>query len=195
MPLTAAERQRRYKAKLKQNPEKYEESKRKNYHVKKRLVITKKLNLSVTLSSSIKHNPAAIWAHLDPVMKDILTLYPDVTTVHFCSDGPFSQYRQKQNFYLSSTLTFNYGFKAMTWSFFEAGHGKGPADGIGGYLKRSADDMVARGPDISNADNFYECLKDVNYRDIVEILSKPTQIIKRGQIYYNFNRVIDINEK
>ncbi|KAL4705708.1 hypothetical protein ACJJTC_019771 [Scirpophaga incertulas] len=160
----------------------------------------------------------------------------------------------------------------MTWYFFEAGHGKGPADGIGGYLKRSADDMVARGPDISNADNFYECLKDVkgprpsctkqsednienhgvkagdfllvnvksnsrkiykyvcvvnelqddgditdtilrsvkhkntftmvhhdvsviDYRDIVEILSKPTQIIKRGQIYYNFNRVIDINEK
>ncbi|KAL4720474.1 hypothetical protein ACJJTC_001873 [Scirpophaga incertulas] len=38
MPLTAAERQRRYKAQLKQNPEKYKESKRKNYHVKKRLV-------------------------------------------------------------------------------------------------------------------------------------------------------------
>ncbi|KAL4706122.1 hypothetical protein ACJJTC_012921 [Scirpophaga incertulas] len=35
----------------------------------------------------------------------------------------------------------------------------------------------------------------IDYRDIVEILSKPTQIIKRGQIYYNFNRVIDINEK
>ncbi|KAL4711132.1 hypothetical protein ACJJTC_009503 [Scirpophaga incertulas] len=141
-------------------------------------VITKKLNLSVTLSSSIKHNPAAIWAHLDPVMKDILTLYPDVTTVHFCSDGPFSQYRQKQNFYLSSTLTFNYGFKAMTWSFFKAGHGKGPADGIGGYLKRSADDMVARGPDISNADNFYECLKDVSKIKLFMISQEDIQNIE-----------------
>ncbi|KAL4706134.1 hypothetical protein ACJJTC_012933 [Scirpophaga incertulas] len=96
MPLTAAERQRRYKAKLKQNPEKYEESKRKNYHVKKRL----------------------------------------------------------------------------------AGHGKGPADGIGGYLKRSADDMVARGPDISNADNFYECLKDVSKIKLFMISQEDIQNIE-----------------
>ncbi|XP_063616229.1 uncharacterized protein LOC134789590 [Cydia splendana] len=40
-PLTAAEKQRRYKEKLKRDPEKYEEYKRKkreNYHAKKRLV-------------------------------------------------------------------------------------------------------------------------------------------------------------
>jgi hypothetical protein len=117
---------------------------------------------SFTVSSNTNHQPSAIWAHLDPVLKDIRGSYPNITTVHFFTDGPFSQYRQKQNFYLASTAPFDYGFHAMSWSFFEAGHGKGPADGIGGYLKRSADDLVARGEDISNTDKFYDVLKDVS---------------------------------
>lgn len=113
-----------------------------------------------TLSSCTNHQPAAIWAHLDPVLKDIQNRYPLITTVHFFTDGPFSQYRQKQNFYLCSTKPFDYGFTAITWSFFEAGHGKGPADGIGGFLKRKADDIVATGKDVSTAEQFFELLKD-----------------------------------
>ncbi|XP_073946552.1 uncharacterized protein [Choristoneura fumiferana] len=125
-----------------------------------------------TVSSNTNHQPAAIWAHLDPILKDIKTRYPRVMTAHFFSDGPFSQYRQKQNFYLSSTILFDFGFTAMSWSFFEAGHGKGPADGIGGYLKRSADDLVARGDDISCANEFYEALKDVSKIRLYLITSK-----------------------
>lgn len=43
--------------------------------------------------------------------------------------------------------------------FFEAGHSKGPADGIGGYLKREADKKVATGTDITNAFEFYQVLR------------------------------------
>ena len=41
-----------------------------------------------------------------------------------------------------------------TWNFSEAGHGKGPMDGVGGLLKRTADEYVARGNDIPSVDVF-----------------------------------------
>ena len=43
------------------------------------------------------------------------------------------------------------GWKKLTWNFLEAGHGKGPADGIGAAVKRRADDLIAGGKDIQNA--------------------------------------------
>ncbi|CAG5014953.1 unnamed protein product [Parnassius apollo] len=47
----------------------------------------------------------------------------------------------------------------ITWNFFEAGHGKGPADVIGGFLKRKADEIVAAGTDVPKAEKFFEVLK------------------------------------
>lgn len=46
-----------------------------------------------TLSESKRQDAAAIWTHMDPVLKDIKTRYPQVTTVHFWSDGPSKQYK------------------------------------------------------------------------------------------------------
>lgn len=59
--------------------------------------------------------------------------YPTIDTVHFFSDGPTTQYRQKKNFYLFSQIH-DYGFIHATWSYFEAAHGKGAADGVGGAI-------------------------------------------------------------
>lgn len=56
MALTAAEKQRRYRERLKKNPEKYEESKRKlreHYHKKKRL--------TGDLPTKEKYNARMIW--------------------------------------------------------------------------------------------------------------------------------------
>ena len=39
-----------------------------------------------------------------------------------------------------------------SWNFSEAGHGKGAADGVGGVMKRTADDIISRGqavPDVA----------------------------------------------
>ncbi|CAG9789875.1 unnamed protein product [Diatraea saccharalis] len=127
------------------------------------------VNSFCTISESNNHQPAAIWCHLDPILKSIRSNFADINTVHFYSDGPSTQYRQKQNFYLMCTRFFDYGFVNMTWSFFEAGHGKGPADGIGGFLKRTADKIVANVlfdanknellPDLTNEDALPEDLE------------------------------------
>ena len=43
-----------------------------------------------------------------------------------------------------------------TWSYFEAGHGKGPCDGLGGTIKRLADDTIKREVAIiQDANEFY----------------------------------------
>lgn len=116
-----------------------------------------------TVSGNLSHNPAAIWAHLHPIFASVHDKFPEVNILHVFSDGPATQYRQKQNFYLICTKLFSdYKFIKVTWNFFEAGHGKGAADGIGGFLKRTADQLVARGRDISDATNFYFALKDVS---------------------------------
>lgn len=49
----------------------------------------------------------------------------------------------------------------VTWTFLEAAHGKGPADGIGAAVKCAADRLVANGHDILNANQMLEGLKNV----------------------------------
>lgn len=43
--------------------------------------------------------------------------------------------QQKGNFYLLLKEPFNKGFKGISWNFFEASHGIGAPDGVGGPLK------------------------------------------------------------
>lgn len=78
-----------------------------------------------SLSACLKHHAIATWAHLDPVLKSIQEEHPAVRHVHFISDGPTSQYRNKTAFYLASTVPFMRGFEYVTWNFTESSHGKG----------------------------------------------------------------------
>ncbi|CAH0732005.1 unnamed protein product, partial [Brenthis ino] len=132
-----------------------------------------------TISPCNIHQPAAIWAHLHPILIKIIENYPGIDTIHYFSDGPFSQYRQKANFYLACTKTFSYGFQAFSWSFFEAGHGKGPADGIGGFLKRAADKKVATGTDVTDALQFYEVLKESSKIQLFYVTKEEIDGIQR----------------
>ena len=43
-----------------------------------------------------KHqDAAAIWTHMDQTLKDIRTTFPTVETIHFWSDGPSKQYKNR----------------------------------------------------------------------------------------------------
>jgi len=111
-----------------------------------------------TISDSKQHDPNGIWTYLDPVLKLIKEQYPRVNIIHFFSDGPATQYRQKLNFYYFCTKIQLYGFSAGTWNFSEAGHGKGAADGVGGALKRTADKMASLQYDISTPKLLFDVL-------------------------------------
>jgi hypothetical protein len=75
----------------------------------------------------------------------------------------------------------------VNWSFLEAGHGKGPPDGVGAAIKRAADTSVLQGSDITNAQTLFKCLSEkyidvelflVEGNDIerIEALLKPMSI-------------------
>ncbi|KAG5887652.1 hypothetical protein JTB14_017829 [Gonioctena quinquepunctata] len=55
----------------------------------------------------------------------------------------------RQWMYENSTYEKN-GINNFTWNYSEPGHGKGAADGVGGTLKRSADQVVAEGKDVTD---------------------------------------------
>lgn len=130
-----------------------------------------------TISESLEHGPGGIWAHLDPILEYLKECAPQVSILHFFSDGPSSQYKQKNNFYLLCHRLYEKKFKCATWSFFEKSHGKGAADGVGAVVKRTADGLVAHGADISNAESLYNILLNktniklfyINVKDIFDI--------------------------
>lgn len=128
-----------------------------------------------TVSDYNKHGPSAIWAHLKPVLNHVKKIYSTVNTVYFVSDGPTTQYRCKSNFFLLSSYVLDLGFRIGNWTFLEAGHGKGPADGIGGAVKRSADVFVAHGGSINDAETIkFYLVTEAEVRSIQDNL--PTNL-------------------
>ena len=57
---------------------------------------------------------------------------------------------------------FKCGFETISWHFFEASHGKGAPDGVGGTHKRTADRLVHQGRDSNDAEALFRELKSAN---------------------------------
>lgn len=112
-----------------------------------------------TLSDDNDHGPPQIMAHLQPVITSILETPMETPTVlHFQSDSPVTQYRGKAMFaYLAQVLPNLFpGLQSFTWNYTEAGHGKGPVDGVGVAVKLHADRQVAMNNDIKDYKTFVE---------------------------------------
>lgn len=115
-----------------------------------------------TFSDSLQHNPPAILAHLEPIFEFISKERPQLQAIHFLSDSPATQYRNKSMFYIFAKLIEEYFpyLEYSTWNYYEAGHGKGAPDGIGATVKRMADNLVAPGKDIHSLQTLVIALKD-----------------------------------
>lgn len=120
-----------------------------------------------TLSPSLRHDPQAIIAHLKPILKKVLREKPQIDHLHFLSDGPTTQYRNKMMFALLTTylVSLYKQINAITYNISKSGHGKRAADGVGGVTKRAADNLVARGDDVSDFDILVKVLK-INVKNI-----------------------------
>lgn len=113
-----------------------------------------------TISENLEHAAPGIWAHLNPVLKKIAQ-NENINTLRIGSDGPTGQYKNRFNLHLLTKLLpkFCPNIKRCTWNFTEAGHGKGPMDGVGGTLKRAADELVSHGTDINSGEKFVSEMK------------------------------------
>ena len=110
----------------------------------------------VIVSNVLSHSTSTVCAFLDEVIPKLKDIDPELQFIHYWTDSPSSQYRNKTMF---STIAWHealYGVPAR-WNYFEAGHGKGPGDGLGGTVKRMADEAIKRGAAvIQDAQEFYD---------------------------------------
>lgn len=140
------------------------------YHVKERKCTAKSF---CTVSENLRHDAAAVWAHIVPLLEYVQTLSSKITTLHFLSDSPSSQYRNKTMFFIITKLYWYISsLERITWNYSESGHGKGAADGVGGTLKRTADAAVAKGKDIANLDSFVQVITSNTQNIEVKVVDK-----------------------
>lgn len=129
-----------------------------------------------TLSDSLRHDSCAVTAHLKEAITKLQSegCLENIDTLHFASDGPTTQYKNKNMFYLATqylTKKFPH-IKKITYNYSESGHGKNAADGIGAALKRTADDLVKYGTDIPGYETFLNLMIEKNRKIIISNVTK-----------------------
>ncbi|KAL3842133.1 hypothetical protein ACJMK2_020181 [Sinanodonta woodiana] len=98
-----------------------------------------KIQSYVAVSDVLSHNSTAVYTILKKLVNVLKTGNPDLRVIHYLSDSPTSQYRNKTMFQF----------------FLESGHGKAPCDGLGANVKRAADNAVKQGKvSIQSASDF-----------------------------------------
>lgn len=112
---------------------------------------------SVIISDTLSHTASTIFAFLKKsIIPEARELVPEAEFIHYWTDSPTSQYRNKKIFNIVSRHKQLFNINA-SWNYFEAGHGKGPCDGVGGSTKRGADEASRRDENlhIQSAIQFY----------------------------------------
>ena len=106
----------------------------------------------------MQHDAVVAWALLEPVFEKIRETVPNLKRIHFQSDGPATQYKNKTNFFLFKHHCKVLKLECASWNYTAAGHGKSAADGIGGTVKRMCDRHVTFGNSILCAEDIVNFL-------------------------------------
>jgi hypothetical protein len=108
----------------------------------------------VMVTNERSHNAIAVLSFMKKLIVELKLLLPDLEMIHYLTDSPTSQYRNRLILNVIAHHQQLFGVPA-SWQYFEAGHGKGPCDGVGGSVKRMADMAVKRQQCvIQNAEDF-----------------------------------------
>lgn len=153
-----------------------------------------RLQSFVAVSDVLSHNATVVYTILRKLIPMLKATYPTLRTIHYLTDSPTSQYRNKTIFKILADHVDDFGISGR-WNYLESGHGKGPCDGLGACIKRSADMAIRQGKClIQNAEDFYAWskkteesgskIKYISYNqedvgrcnDILEQKEKPTPI-------------------
>ena len=103
--------------------------------------------------------------------------------IHYWTDSPFNQYRNKTIFKIISCHEEYFGCRA-SWNYMESGHGKGPCDPIGGTAKHKADQAVKNGKYIiRDALDFFEWAR--NDSTAIEYLYISVNDYEKSALFVN----------
>lgn len=140
----------------------------------------------VFVSDVSEHNArtvVAILLKLVPLLKEHI---PELTKVHYWTDSPSSQYRNRFIFQTICKHGEMFDVEAA-WNYFECGHGKGVCDGIGGTAKRQAADAVKQGKVlIQDATDFFKWASD-NQKEITYLMYSRDEYNDASKIVSSFD--------
>ena len=98
----------------------------------------------VVISDTMTHSSSTVCTFMDAMIPELKKLDPELSKIHYWTDSPSSQYRNQFIFYTLANHKKWYDCEAQ-WNYFEAGHGKSACDGLGGTVKRMADEASRQG--------------------------------------------------
>ncbi|XP_046689161.1 uncharacterized protein LOC124375086, partial [Homalodisca vitripennis] len=87
------------------------------------------------ISDDLNHDVCMVYKIQETLLEYVKENYPNVTDVHYYSDGCAGQYKNKYNFMNLSLHEKDFKIKGQ-WSFFATSHGKTECNGIRGTVKR-----------------------------------------------------------
>ena len=90
------------------------------------------------IAADKRHNANMVYAVMKALIRDLKVKLPGSQRVHFITDSPTSQYRNKTMFHLVATGKKLLGVE-LSWTYFVSGHGKGATVCVGqstGFLIR-----------------------------------------------------------
>lgn len=126
-----------------------------------------------------KHCAPTTLSFIEKFMPEIRSLLPDLAVVHYITDSPSSQYRNKTVAAIVACHPFLFDITS-TWSYLESGHGKGPCDGVGGAIKKLADNSVKRGKTITSVDEFVIVLASQETKmKMIRVTSKEVEQMRK----------------
>jgi hypothetical protein len=148
----------------------------------------KEITSWVIASDFLSHDKVAVSAFAHEILEFVTSSMLEVKEIHFWSDGPSSQY--KNRYILASLLQLSTVFSAkITWSYFATSHGKSANDALGGRAKRIAyRKMVTRTQTVHNAVDFANALKDSNMRTTVRTEDSIRKTCEDLQLFKMWDR-------
>lgn len=135
----------------------------------------------VCISDELSHAAPTTFTFISAVIPHVKNLLPNLQLVHFISESPSSQYRNKYIISLVAHFPILFNLHA-TWNWLEAGHGKGCCDGVGGSVKSKADNLVKAGSNIRNPKELASVLSSSDILPTVIYVPRKDIEKRRGQI-------------
>ena len=133
----------------------------------------------IYISSQNKHNATMVIAIIKSLMLvDIVDIIKDqkITHCNYVTDGPSSQYRNRFQAFIVSIHKEAFGI-TCSWHFFETGHGKCVCDGVGGVMKRTADQATKHGEMITNGAEFFSWAETIKSKMSFVYISKAAYLV------------------
>ena len=134
----------------------------------------------VGVSLTTNHSFPTTLAFMDQLVAELRQKVPELKHIHVITDSPSSQYRNRYACELLEKAMERYHLR-ISWNWLEAGHGKGPCDGVGGALKGLADRVVKKTGAIQTAEEFVDQIEPQTEK-IKLLLVTPDQLKESTEV-------------